>query len=114
MDEVKFFKELNFWGYFLIILDIFLFLNAWNSLVKKFSIGILVFVIAFLLCILVLFWILTHKKNIIGPILGMIYAILVIIASINTSNYITIFGGILVGIGLVFDCCRFIKYIKNN
>lgn len=92
MDEVKYFKELKFWGFFLVILDVFLFLNGWNSLIKNFSIVTLILVIFLLLSILILFWILTYKRNIVGPILGIIYSVLFIIASINTSNYITRFG----------------------
>lgn len=104
MDEIKFYKELKIWGILLSILQGITFFSAIlsDSLVKSYS--ILGAIIAIIL--IILFWTFTYKKSIAGPILGIILGALYVISRDLIS--------LILGIGLIIDCSRFIKYIKNN
>ena len=104
MDETKYYKELKLWGILLIIVQsISLFAIIFMDMELK---GYSIFGALLAITLIILFWVLSYKKIIAGPILGIILGALYIISRDIIS--------LLIGIGLIIDCSRFIKYIKSN
>lgn len=103
IDERKYYKELKLWGILLSILQGITLISTIvsDNLLKGYSIfGAITAIV-----LIILFWIFTYKKHIAGPILGIILGALYIISRDLIS--------LIIGICLIIDCVRFIKYIKN-
>lgn len=103
MKENLYYKELTVWG---VLLSIFQIVLTWVSLISNEMSQQLINVLFVMVALLVAFWIFTYRKNIIGPIVGIILGIVYIFSG-DLIN-------IVIGIGLIIDCFRFIKSLENK
>ena len=101
MDEKKYNSNLNFWT---IVLGI---LQGITTVASLLTVNIITIASAILAVVLVvLFVTFTKKKEIAGPILGIVLSAMYILSRDIIS--------LVVGILLLIDCIKFLKYIKGE
>ena len=104
MTEEEYNKKVKWTGFFCIIVGVLLTISLLAAFSQQMymatakAMGLLI--------LLVLFYTFSKKKKIIGPIIGIILAILYIFQ----LNII----GIIIGILILVDCISMIKYIKEQ
>lgn len=104
MTEEEFLKKLKWTKIFCVVIGILMGLSLLVNISSGYYMNAILSIV--MLIWLYLFYAFTKKKNIAGPILGIILAAL----------YILQFSivGIILGICILVDCIAMLKYIKEN